>query len=649
MRITNNMMISNMMRNLNNHMINMDKLDNQASTGKRINKPSDDPVGMSTVLRLSSDISGHEQYKKNIDESLSWLDASETAITQLKDALQRVRELTVRASNGTLTAEDRAATKKEISQLKEQIISIGNTNFAGKFLFSGYNTLDEPFEEVEVTIDGKTVKRLKYNGKFLSPGGAVDPSIDDTKFKEFLLNKLNKELTSKELEQDKLIEIGTRNYMDVNITGDELVQIGFLGTYDTLTRLEMALDKSDSENSVFYKEGFVESDFGTDKVSGSIDYTNVNTFKTFSINIGEDTIKIELPKGAITVADIQAEIDKNEFLKNKGIKVIKDGADVKFTGNVEFSVEAKELSTYKVNITSPDLDNASGNKKIIIDGIELNLPKKALTTGDIQTAIDSHKELKDKNIKVNGSLNFEGDEEFKIEGNIGSSGANISETGTQTVEHSANEASKYRISPIVVGDKLEGIMESPVGGISFNVDGNLIKIPMGTYNMDTLSGRNKLVGIIQDQLKAASSNVKVKMTDDNRIMFIGDKKEPTGTFNDFTVTSTTKLGFAVDTTSDKAVVKKQELETTDILGDIDKNMTNILSIISDIGGKTNRLELDQKRTEDNILNFNKLLSKTQDVDMAETIMKMKMEESVYRAALSIGAKIIQPSLLDFIK
>ncbi|PAB59368.1 flagellar hook-associated protein FlgL [Anaeromicrobium sediminis] len=543
MRITNNMMISNMMRNLNNHMINLDKLDNQASTGKRISKPSDDPVGMSTILRLSSDISSHEQYKKNIDESLSWLDASETAITQLKDALQRVRELTVRASNDTLTDEDRAATKKEISQLKDQIVSIGNTNFAGKFLFAGYNTLDEPFEEVEVDIDGKTVKRLKYNGKFLSPGGAVDPSIDDTEFKNFLINPLNKELTSTELDQDKLIEIGTKNYVDVNITGDELVQIGFLGTYDTLTRLEMALDKPDNEDSASYKKGFIESEYKTTPISG----LDNSADRKLVITVGDDNVEIEVPAGE----NMQDIINENDFLKNKGIKVTPDGTDMIFSGDVEFSV-------------TPDGGTA---------------------------------------------------------------------TNATYVKH-----------PIVVGERLEGTIDSPVGGMTIDVDGVTITIPEGSYNMDTLAGRNKLTDIIEDELKNNGSDIKVKMTDDNRLMFVNESSSTV-----FTVKAQSLLGIDSDTTAEECVIKEQELSTTDIIGDIDKNMTNILSIISDIGGKTNRLELDQKRIEDNILNFNKLLSKTQDVDMAETIMKMKMEESVYKAALSVGSRIIQPSLLDFLK
>jgi len=67
-----------------------------------------------------------------------------------------------------------------------------------------------------------------------------------------------------------------------------------------------------------------------------------------------------------------------------------------------------------------------------------------------------------------------------------------------------------------------------------------------------------------------------------------------------------------------------------------------------LGGKTNRIEFILSRVEENEITFTSLLSKVQDVDMAEAIMYFKNLENIYRASLSVGSKVIQPSLVDFI-
>ena len=249
MRITNSMMVSTMMRNLNNNLNRMDKIQMQMATGKRINKPSDDPVGMAKVLTLSSDVAANEQYKKNVDEALSWLETTEIAVTQLKDVIQRVRELTVRGATGTLAPEDKQAIQKEITQLKDQVVSIGNSTYAGRYIFAGFNTMNRPFT-LEETAAGT---QLVYNGRMVSPGGIVGENIAEADFMNFLINPNNKELTMAQTTDPMMIEIGMGNLMNVNINGPELFQKGFGGIFETLTKLENVLQEKES-----YQHGFVD-------------------------------------------------------------------------------------------------------------------------------------------------------------------------------------------------------------------------------------------------------------------------------------------------------------------------------------------------------------------------------------------------------
>lgn len=79
------------------------------------------------------------------------------------------------------------------------------------------------------------------------------------------------------------------------------------------------------------------------------------------------------------------------------------------------------------------------------------------------------------------------------------------------------------------------------------------------------------------------------------------------------------------------------------------HLDNLNTIRSDIGGKTNRMELVLNRIGDDTINYTQLLSNAEDADMSEIIMKLKNAENVYQASLSTGARVIQPSLVDFIQ
>ena len=78
-------------------------------------------------------------------------------------------------------------------------------------------------------------------------------------------------------------------------------------------------------------------------------------------------------------------------------------------------------------------------------------------------------------------------------------------------------------------------------------------------------------------------------------------------------------------------------------------MNNILRVRADIGARQNRIELTSNRLDSDYTNFTKLMSNNEDVDMAETIMNLQNEENVYKASLSGGARVIQPTLVDFLR
>lgn len=140
MRVTNNMLINNLKKNINMGLSRMQRVHNQVETGKRFSAPSDDPVGVARSLKLRVDLNENAQFKKNAEDALSWLATSETAIMQIKDILQKVRELALQGANGVLVPEDSQKIAEEAIQLRDHLVSIGNSTYMGKHIFAGYKT-----------------------------------------------------------------------------------------------------------------------------------------------------------------------------------------------------------------------------------------------------------------------------------------------------------------------------------------------------------------------------------------------------------------------------------------------------------------------------------------------------------------------------
>lgn len=150
MRVTQSMLSSNMLRNLNASYGKMSKLQDQMNSGKIINRPSDDPVVVVKGMSYRVDIDRIEQYQRNISDAHTWLDTTDTSVGQAGDALHRVRELIIQAANDTNTPEDRQKIAAELKQIKGQMRDIANTKVGENYIFSGTHT-DQPLYTDEVS------------------------------------------------------------------------------------------------------------------------------------------------------------------------------------------------------------------------------------------------------------------------------------------------------------------------------------------------------------------------------------------------------------------------------------------------------------------------------------------------------------------
>ncbi|GED33880.1 MULTISPECIES: flagellar hook-associated protein FlgL [Brevibacillus] len=150
-RITQTMLNSNMLRNLNTSMNKMSKLQEQSSTGRVISRPSDDPVVASRGMFYRTALNQNEQYQRNADQASAWMDTADQALDDVGLVMQRVKEL-VTQSGGVMDATSLNAIADEIDQLREQIGATANQTLGGYYVFAGTDSDNPPYDSATKTF-----------------------------------------------------------------------------------------------------------------------------------------------------------------------------------------------------------------------------------------------------------------------------------------------------------------------------------------------------------------------------------------------------------------------------------------------------------------------------------------------------------------
>ena len=144
-RITALMSSRNVLADLNAANARLRKTQEQLSSGKLLNKPSDDPSQVARAMTLRSDLEAAQQFQQNASEAKGWSDVTDSALSSVADVLLRVRELTVQAANGTAGPESHKAIAEELKQLIDSVKTAGNATYGGRYVFAGTNTASRPF------------------------------------------------------------------------------------------------------------------------------------------------------------------------------------------------------------------------------------------------------------------------------------------------------------------------------------------------------------------------------------------------------------------------------------------------------------------------------------------------------------------------
>jgi flagellar hook-associated protein 3 FlgL len=136
-RVTNQTMSSFAQRNLQDNMARIAKLQELAAGESLISRPSDDPTGTADSMRTRADIRANEQYKRNIDDANGWLTTVDSALGTVTASLNKARDLTIQASNGSLTPTAREAIALELESIKKSLLDTAESKYLGRSVFAG--------------------------------------------------------------------------------------------------------------------------------------------------------------------------------------------------------------------------------------------------------------------------------------------------------------------------------------------------------------------------------------------------------------------------------------------------------------------------------------------------------------------------------
>ncbi|WP_328703169.1 flagellar hook-associated protein FlgL [Alkalihalobacterium elongatum] len=152
MRVTQTMLSMNTLRHINQGYERLGKLQDQLASQKKITRAHQDPVVAMNGMRYRTQVTEVDQFKRNLAEVYNWMDSADSALDITTQALHRIRELTVQASNDTFEPTQRANIAKEIEQLRAHIESMANTKANNKYIFNGANTMNAPVDTSKMNI-----------------------------------------------------------------------------------------------------------------------------------------------------------------------------------------------------------------------------------------------------------------------------------------------------------------------------------------------------------------------------------------------------------------------------------------------------------------------------------------------------------------
>jgi len=187
MRITQRMLMNDAVERLGTTLLGLAKAQERASTGKRLNHPDDDPIGVEQALGLRSNLETLDAHLQTISASRGWLAATEHGLQALADLLTETRNLALRGASDHLTVSDRVKLADQADQNVDQALQTANSRYGNDYLFAGLRVTTLPF------VLAPAPALVSYQGdtglmqREVEPGGTLSVNVSGDQIQSALV------------------------------------------------------------------------------------------------------------------------------------------------------------------------------------------------------------------------------------------------------------------------------------------------------------------------------------------------------------------------------------------------------------------------------------------------------------------------------
>ena len=671
MRITSKMMQNTSLRNLNINKSLQEKLTNQMSTGKKITRPSDDPVIAIRSLKLNSSLDKIDQYyEKNASDAESWLELTQSALSTVNEILTNdIRKNIMSAKSSYRTVEDREAVITHLRKAMEEIYSTGNADSGGRSIFTGYRT------DMPLTLTAAKTEHNRITEQFTNDtidkmtfvyAGDIN-TINEGNFKD--VADIDKErISSNEIWRKRLAYGDLDLKQAKNPDGTPMVDANGKPVYESNIDIgymsDTVYDNGEVKLSTTSMTAYVK--IGTDKVPNEAVFTVTDA--------AGQTINVTVPRGMDT--------ENNTGAAGIIIKVAGGNTLTTMPANMNIKLSFSEDGTIRFENNSTTLNP----KEAATIGSTVTKNANGTSTVEFDKKFETSFKIESKNIYESGS----NDAYMSVvpvkdaDGNVTEDNGNvisyIAETGEILFGNTIAERFKHLPSDTelrVTYDKSDwkkGDLD-PVHYFYTEREGKTASGKEKTlvFNENFLDDPSKNGRQIIEYDVGNNQSLQVNTTADEAFTHaLGrDVEEVISMLEEYGSYQTSLAEVEKLIKSEKYNGTDDELKLTRQKEALEQAMTRVLDKINkrcdelvddcdgyfaktqlaetDCGSRLARLHMVQNRLEMQQTNFGELVSQNEDADYTDLVIQLKSIEMTYQAALSSISYTMQTSLLDFIR
>jgi len=611
------MIQTRVLSNLQANFSSVARLQDVLSTGRTFRFPEDNPINFVQSLSLRQELNENRRYSRNIDQAETTLQLTESTLAVINDRLQRARELSLQGANETLPPESQAAIADEIDQILEDVIDLANSNFDGRYLFSGDRTQRRPFD-VFTTTNG--LQGVHYRGDFgdrLAEIGEGEYLPINLNGPQAFFSALNEVTSSVSVDPDILLEPQLTGVVDppLSLVAGDFTVNGVTLSYDPAT--DSLADIRDAIN-----RGVTTADARIDGNGRLL----VRSLTSEDLSLANGTSNI------LEVLDLFHRVEGGDL----GVGPIAPGTTLAALGIVGDAIVIDTGDAeYEIDLAAA-VDLADVIAAVAASGAPVEAFINGAGTGLTFSATESVEGLEIRSLrKIFGSTALA---PGTVTNNTTLASLGIASPGLLEISNDG-AVTTVDLSGATTVEQVIAAINNQVNGVtaSLNADGTGIDLE-SAFLSSSLSATDLGASTIATTLGFAQTR-----SEDNAADFMA------GTPGEVDEVVSSNLFQTLARLSHELRTGNANPDSIgDFLNSFESDLQLVLRNRAIVGSRINRLESSKDRLDAFEVFVTELLSENEDADLAETISTLATQNNILEASLASASRVLLPSLIDFL-